>query len=117
MRKLSEICGEDALDFLADIVEEVAVVCEDDEFVELARTRNKMGMIKCLLRNHKAEVLNILACLNDTDMKEFRPSVVEIPKMLIELFNDPDLASLFISQDTVASSGSATESTEETEKK
>jgi hypothetical protein len=115
MRRLSEICGEEALDFLANIVEEVAIICEDETFVGLARSKDKMGMVKCLLKDHKREILNVLAYLNDADPEDYKPSVIEIPKMLIELFNDPDFASLFFSQDTVTSSGSVTENTEETE--
>lgn len=116
MRKLSEIKGEDALDVLANIVEEVAEISGDAQFVLLARTKNKMGMVKQLLKEHKREILNILAYIEGEEPETYEPSLIEIPKMLLEFFNDPDLVSLFQSQDTVTSSGSATESTEETGK-
>lgn len=116
MRKLSEIKGEDALDVLANIVEEVAIISTDAQFVLLARTKDKMGMVKRLLKEHKSEILHILAYLEGAEPETYEPSLIEIPKMLLELFNDKDLISLFQSQDTVASSGSVMGNTEETEK-
>ena len=116
MRKLSEIKGEDALDVLANIVEEASEICSDAQFVLLARTRDKMGRVKRLLKEHKKEILHVMAYIDGVDPDEFEPSIVQIPRMLIDLLNDPDIASLFFSQDTVTSSGSVTENTEEIEK-
>lgn len=113
MRKLSEIKGEDALDVLANIVGELAEITGDAQFILFARTGNKMGMVKRLLSEHKREILHVLAYIEGVEPETYEPSLIEIPKLLIELLNDPDLLSLFQSQDTVTSSGSATENTEE----
>lgn len=115
MRKLSEIRGEDALDVLANIVQEVAEICGDAKFVLLVRTRDKMGVVKTLLKDHKKEVLRIMAYLEGVEPEEYNPSLVEIPKMLLDMMNDPDILVLFQSQDTVTSSGPAMVSTEATE--
>lgn len=117
MRKLSEIKGEDAFDVLAELLEPVSVIATDKEFVSLVREHDKIGAVKVLLKNHKKEALCIMATLDGEDPKTYAPSIVRLPAMLLDLFNDPELISLFQSQDTVTSSGSVTESTEETDQK
>jgi hypothetical protein len=116
MRKLADIKGEEALDVLACIVDEVSTICVDKKFVSLAKGKNKIKIIQYLLSNYKHEILNVMAAIEGVDPKDFSPSIVEIPKMLLDMMNDPDLVMLFQSQDTVTSSGSATENIEEAEK-
>ena len=117
MKKLSEITGEDALNVLADVLDPMIQVSTDEEFVDACRKRDKSKAIKCLLKNHSKEVLTVLAILDGADVENYNPSIVRIPALLVELFNDPDIVSLFTFRDTVTSSGSATESTEATEKR
>ena len=117
MRKLSEIKGEDALDVLADVLDYVIEIGTDEEFVEIIRNGDKKGAIKCLLKSHKKEVLGIMAVLDGENPEEYAPNIVKLPAMLVELFNDPDLVSLFQSPDQVTSSGSVTATTEVTAQK
>jgi hypothetical protein len=112
MRKLSEIKGEDALDVLANIIESFAKIAEDKDFVSVARSGNRLETAKALLKNHKAEILFIMATLDGQDPEDYSPSLAELPKMLIDLISDPDVALLFHSRDAVTSSGSVTENTE-----
>lgn len=117
MRKLSEIKGEDALDVLADVLEPVSVIEQDEQFVKAVREKefSKIEMVRYLLKNHKSEILKTMAIIDGKDVENYSPSIIELPVMLLDLLNDPDLLSLFTSQDTVTSSGSVTENTEETE--
>ena len=117
MRKLSEIKGKEALKVLAKIVNEVSKICIDEEIISFAKASNKIKIVECLLDKYPDEILNVMAALEGIDPKEYEPSLTEIPKNILEMLNDPDLVMLFQSQDTVTSSGSATESTEATEKK
>lgn len=113
MRKLSEIKGEDALDVLADVLEQFVGIAQDEELVGLVRSNaSKLKIVEYLLRNHKKEVIRILAVLDGKNAEEFTPNIIQVPVMLISLLNDPDLAMLFTSAETAASSGSATETTE-----
>lgn len=114
MRKLSEIRGEDALDVLADIIEPVSKIFEDETFVAYAKAGKRFMLTQNVLRHHKQEILTVLAILNDVPPEEYNPSLIEIPMLVIELFNDPDLLQLFQSAAPSAFSGSATESTTET---
>lgn len=117
MRKLSEIKGEDAFCVLADILDPFMEISQDEKFVKLARKGDRMGCVKCLLKDHSKSLITVFAILCGEDVDTFEPSMTEIAKMTIELFNDPDLGLLFPSPETVTSSGSATENTEVKEKK
>ena len=115
MRKLSEIRGEDALDILADLIEPASEFGTDKLFAELVRKNDKTGAVRQAIKGHKKAVLTIMAILEGEDPKTYQPSLLRLPTMLIELFNDPELIALFTSGQTVTSSGSATENTEGTE--
>lgn len=116
MRKISEIKGEDALDVLADVLEQLSIIFGDQEFAKLVRSgASRMEEAKYLLKVHKKEILVIMAVLDEADPATYAPSVVQIPIKMMELLNDPDIHLLFPSLDQVTSSGSATANTEATE--
>lgn len=115
MRKLSEIRGEDALDILSDILEPASEFITDDEFVKLIKKDNKVTAVAYALKNHKKAVITIMAILEGENPTTYKPPLLKLPVMLLEILNDPELMVLFPSEQTVTSSGSATESTEETE--
>lgn len=115
--KLSEYKGEKALDILADIIEPAASIMVDKEIVNLARSGQKIKVIKPLLKNHKREIIEIMAALEGEPPEEYaeKINVFTLPKKLREMVNDPDLMSLFTLQGQKTdetSSGSAMESIE-----
>lgn len=112
MRKISEIRGEDALDILADLIEPVSVIFIDEAFVQAIRENRKIDAVKVVLRNHKKEILTVLAILNGVEPESYNPSLAELPVLVINLLNDPDLAEVFSSADSGTNSGSATENIE-----
>lgn len=95
MRKLSEIRGEDALDVLADLLEPVSEIFTDNEFINKIRGGEKMKACTLAIRNHKAAVLRILATLNGVAPEAYNPSLAEIPILLLQLLNDPDVVAVF----------------------
>ena len=115
MRKLSEIKGESALELLADLLDPISVITSDKKFVAVARKGNRMASAKILLKDHPKEIIKIMALLNGEDPDSYEPPLLSLPIMIIELLNDPDLAILFQSGETVTPSGSPTESIEATE--
>lgn len=118
MQKLREIKGEKALDVLADLLDPVCDIATDEELVSELQTGSKVKGVSLMLRNHKKSVLTIFAILNDTDPNTYEPNLIELPKTLLEAFNDPELVSLFILQGQSVeqtSSGSVTENTEASE--
>lgn len=119
--RLSEYKGEQALDMLADLIEPVATIMADPEIERLARSgQPQVKIIKPAIKNHKKEVIEILAILDCADPSDYASKVnlFTLPAKLLEILNDPDLMSLFTSQGQTkdeTSSGSATENIEENE--
>ena len=97
MRKLSEYKNEEALDLLADILEPVAHIFADKDFVEQLQT-NKMSAIQHVIRNHKSDVLTIMARLEGVSVDEYQCTIFTLPMALINMLNDPDLIDFFKSQ-------------------
>lgn len=97
MRKLSDYKNEDALDLLADILEPVAHIFADKEFVEQMQV-NKMSAIQHVIRNHKRDVLTIMARLEGVSVEEYQCTIFTLPMALLEMMNDPDLIDFFKSQ-------------------
>lgn len=122
--KLSDFKGEEALDVLADIIEPLTMVLADVEIQELAKSKPApVKYVKPMLKNHKGEIIEVLARLNNKPVEEYKKEVtlITLPKELLDLINDPEVQSLFHSQGQtvltpLASSGSATENTEASEK-
>lgn len=116
--KLSEYKGEKALDILADIIEPAATIMADKEVANFAKSgKPVIKLIKPLIKNHKREVIEIMAILEGEDPEEYAEKVnlFTLPAKLLELLNDQDLKSLFTSQGQKTeetSSGSAMESIE-----
>ena len=119
--KLSEYRGEKALDMLADLIEPATAIMADKEITNAVRANlPKIKVVKMAIKNHKREVIEIMAVLDGEDPEKHAEKVnlFTLPAKLLEIFNDPDLMSLFTSQgqnegETI--SGSATESTEASE--
>ncbi len=117
MRKLSEIRGEDALDVLAELLEPASEIFTDDDFVTNIRNGNKLQAAVVVLHAHKKAVLRVLATLEGVPIEEYKPTVVEIPKLILEVLNDPDIVSVFTFAEPKRPSGSATANTKGTGKK
>jgi len=118
MRKLSEIQNEDALDVVAEIIDPVVSMCQDEELKKVMKTGDKLQSVKVAIKNHKSEVMTILAALDGEPLETYKVNLIQLPLKLLELFNDPDMQSFLVEQGLMisdTSSGSATESIEETE--
>lgn len=118
--KLSDFKGEEALDVLADIIEPLTYILGDNEMQELANKQAPaVAYIKPILKNHKKELIEVLARLENESVDEYvkNLSLISLPKQILELINDPEVQSLFHSQEQsqvtpLASSSPATEITE-----
>lgn len=116
--KLSEYKGEQALDVLADLIEPIAVIMADSEITNLAAAGAPyVKFVRPAIKNHKQEVLTILAILDGEDPKTYAEKVnlLTLPVKLFEILDDPEAARLFqsLEQKNVTPSGSAMESTED----
>lgn len=119
--KLSDYKGEEALDVLADIIEPLTAILSDKEIQELTKQKNvpPIKYIKPAIKNHKKEIIEVLARLENKPVEEYTETVnlLTLPKQVLDLVNDPEVQSLFQPQGksevtSLASSSSAMENTE-----
>lgn len=126
--KLSEIKGERTLEVIADIIDPIAKIAEDEAASELFR-REKLpeGMtakkfllkrarkaVPALLKGHKADIIAILSTIEGTSPKDYAGALnmVKLFKDCTDLLADEAFTALFISPQSEKSSGSASESIE-----
>jgi hypothetical protein len=110
--KLSEIKGEKALDMWVDLIDPISAIISDKEVEKAYKSGQKLQAIKTAIKSHKKEVVTILAIIDGEDPETYEPSAIAIPVKLAEIFNDPAVSDLFISQEQmmdVTSFGPATE--------
>ena len=109
--KISDFKGDDALDFMAEIIEPASKIINDPKTKELRS--NKIEVAKHILKNHKKETLSIYELLYQDKGENATP--VDLLKMVMDILTDQELLDLFIAQgqnEEQTSSGSATENTE-----
>lgn len=109
--KLSDIKGEACLDVLADITGPIIALAQDEEVKALFSGKGcpegedryqyatkcvKNGLPK-LVKSHKAEVIQILAALDEKDPEEYERELTLAKLMadLVELLTDEDFGSFF----------------------
>ena len=122
--KLSEYRGDDALEVLAELIEPAVEILADADIAAAWRDKNpnktrgqkQLKAVSIALKKHKEAVIAILAALDHETTDEYRKkiNVVTLPKKLLEVLNDKDLRTFFISQEQTEAkpSGSASASTE-----
>lgn len=95
MRKLSEIKGEEALDVLAEIIEPAAQIFTDENVKEALKSGSRIKATKIILKDHKKDILTLMATLEETPVEEYKPTLLALPALIIGVLNDPELQSLF----------------------
>ena len=126
--KLSDIQGERVFDVIADIINPIANIAEDDTASALFK-REKLpeGMkakafliqrarksLPALFKGHKGDIIAILAAIGGVSEEQYKRDLNPIKLMqdATELLTDEAFGVLFISAQSKTSSGSAQESTE-----
>ncbi len=127
--RLSDIQGDRVFDVIADIIDPVANIAEDDDAASFFK-REKLPdgvtakdflmqrarkTIPALLKGHKSDIIAILAAIGGVDANEYRNSLnlVKLMRDATELLTDEAFGELFISAQSETSSGSAQANTEE----
>lgn len=127
--RLSDIQGERVFDVIADIIDPIANIAEDDDAASFFK-REKLPdgvtakdflmqrarkTIPALLKGHKSDIIAILAAIEGVDANEYRNSLnlVKLMRDATELLTDEAFGELFISAQSETSSGSAQANTEE----
>lgn len=122
--RLSDLHGEEAIEVLADIIEPLAYIFADKEISSLAQDGKTppVKYISIALKNHKKEVIEIMARLEGKTVKEYEKTVnvFTLPIQILAIVNDDMFKSLFTLQNqtrntSLASFGSAMGNTEANE--
>ena len=102
--KLSDYKGEDAIEVLADIIEPLALILADKEIRQLVQDKDAktapIKLVKPALKNHKREVLEILARIENVPVDEYAETVnvFTLPMQVLDFINDKNVQNLFTSQ-------------------
>ena len=129
--RLSEINGDRTLEVIADIIDPIANIAEDEEASALFKreklpegmTAKKFLMkrvrkyLPVLLKAHKADIIAILSVIEGVSQDEYAGALnlVKLVKDRTDLLTDEVFMQLFISAQSENKSGSAQESIEATE--
>ena len=126
--RLSDIQGERVFDVIADIIDPIANIAEDEQASAMFR-REKLpdGMtakefmaqrarkaLPALLKGHKGDIIAILASIEGVSAESYNGSLnlVKLMRDTTELLTDDAFTALFLSAQSGTSSGSAQENTE-----
>ncbi|MCQ2369206.1 MAG: hypothetical protein MJ007_01875 [Paludibacteraceae bacterium] len=96
--KISDYNNEDALDLLVDLIDPVSNLFTDSEFTNAVKTMTKIEAVKIAIKNHKKDIIEILARLDGTPVNKYKCNVITIARDLLEILNDEALLDFFTSQ-------------------
>ena len=129
--KLSELTAEQGLEAIANSLEHIGNIADDDDALKLCQElvpREGEKYIKVfargaktapkLLKTHKDDVIGILAAFELQSVEEYKKKhkLMDVIKGMVDLINEPEVRQLFFSAPTSAAeepSGDAQENTEE----
>ena len=125
--KLSDVKGERVFDVLADIIDPIANIAEDEQAAALfKKAKLPKGMtpgkfllerarkaVPPLLRGHKRDIIAILAAIEDVEPETYEGTLdmLKLFKDCTSLLSDEAFSELFISAQTGGTSGAAQETT------
>lgn len=126
--KLSDIQGECVFDVIADIIDPIANIAEDEQASAMFRreklpegmtvkqfaTQRARKSLPALLKGHKDDIISILAAIEgvSTDAYKGALNLVKLMRDTAELLTDDAFTALFLSAQSENFSGSAQENTE-----
>ena len=126
--KLSDIHGERVFDVIADIIDPISNIAEDEKASAMFRrekppegmtvkqfaTQRARKALPALLKGHKGDIIAILAAIEGVSAESYKGALnlVKLMRDAAELLTDDTFTALFLSAQSEKSSGSAQENTE-----
>lgn len=126
--RLSDIQGERVFDVIADIIDPIANIAEDDAASALFKreklpdgmtakefmTQRARKALPALFKGHKGDIIAILAAIEGVSVERYKGALnlVKLMRDATELLTDEAFGALFLSAQSGKSSGSAQENTE-----
>lgn len=106
------------LDRLADAIEAAQAIANDDGWTKNILSKNYVPAFLHAIRNHKADVIKILAFIDDADAATYQIDGESLFRRLMKLYRDDDvrtLTDLFMSRVQKGGRGSSGPATANTE--
>ena len=96
MRKLSEVKGEEALNVLAEILEPIVTIANDEE-VRAGFDTNVAKCVAVALKKYKGEIMDIFAAINGKTVEETAEEIdlLSLPSYIIDVLSEPAIKRLF----------------------
>lgn len=98
MKKISEYKDEEALDLLAELLEPAVIIMADKEVAEAIKSGERIPAISAAIKNHKPQVMQILAIMEGIPADQYHCNVFTLPMRVLEILNDEALVTFFTSQ-------------------
>lgn len=95
--RLSEFKNEKALDVLAEIIEPITEIVTDEDVKNSIKEKNKIKAISKAIKNHKKEIIYILAVLDDEPIETYEVNLATLPFKIMEILSDEVLNDFFTS--------------------
>jgi hypothetical protein len=127
--KLSDVKGDRVFDVIADIIDPIANIVEDEKASAMFRreklpegmtekqfvTQRARKALPALLKNHKGDIIAILASIEGVSADAYKGALnlVKLTRDTVELLSDDAFTAFFLSAQSENSSGSAQENTGE----
>lgn len=113
--KLTDFKDAEAIRVVADLLPHIGNICKNS-VIEEARNDSMMNFAAALLKENPADVLAMLAILNNQDPAEYHCNAATVIADVFGMISDPALLELFgLPTRTPETSGSASANTEVTE--
>lgn len=96
MRKLSEVKGEEALNVLAEILEPIVTIANDEE-VRAGFDTNVAKCVAVALKKYKGEIMDIFAAINGKTVEETADEIdlLSLPAYIVDVLSEPEIQRLF----------------------
>lgn len=108
MRKLSDIQGEAAIDFWADLIDPIASIMSDKDIADAYRSgKPKIVIAKDVLKGHKAEATEILLKIDPTPLNAIN-IITRVVAILSEIEDSEEIKDFFQSAEVKTEDASST---------
>jgi len=89
---ISDFKNEDAIDLIADLIEPVSRIMQDEKVRKnIAIKEKQIDAIKTALKTHKSDILEIMARLEGVEVKDLNATPISIIAKCIQILNDKDM--------------------------
>lgn len=103
MSRLTELRNEEAAAMLAELIEPASVIFADKEIRD-ALKESKMSGVKCAMKKHGKELIDLLAIIDGADRETYSVNAMQIVTKTLAILSDKELIQAFTSQAQTAES-------------